>query len=469
MPQITPYRLTLVLAYCAYYTPKFLSGRCLAATHLRRLSAWLNHPVPTIRSARQHPMLALHLAVAQGCQLVSCDSGTWRVTQLGMEWVAADNLTQLEYLVKQLQDDMIWQETLAKLNLTDTLGLDNRTYALQQLERQRTENHSAGIAKWRHLPDEDWRLDLPEDLPLLTLFHLLQMGSWLSEDRPGQEWLATQYSIARAAQSGYGINQIEYTLINATGEPLPENIRKQLAVWYAVHDSYEVKPVYLLSVKQPEQLLPVLTHGLMKRQVQEQIGRRHAIVSPGIIPGLRNWLAKQDIPLAESETKSENVDIDAGTVWLALEVLRGLQKMLPLALPPMRVGNVQEDLEAEIGDIVQAEMEVRATQILTAVKQAIRGKDAFFPAIHTNAETILEMITTAMNTDQLLDITYRGLVDVEPYLRRIEPLRLEQWHQLHYLHAYCYRAEANRVFRVDRIKDCQLVEESAYDKRLIRD
>ncbi len=115
------------------------------------------------------------------------------------------------------------------------------------------------------------------------------------------------------------------------------------------------------------------------------------------------------------------------------------------------------------------EQDFRATQILTAVRQVTRGKDAFFPATNTNVKNILEMMMTAMNTEHLLDITYQKLIDIDPHLRRIEPLRLEQWKNLYYLHAYCHLAESNRVFRVDRIKDCQLVEKSAYDKRLIRD
>jgi hypothetical protein len=33
----------------------------------------------------------------------------------------------------------------------------------------------------------------------------------------------------------------------------------------------------------------------------------------------------------------------------------------------------------------------------------------------------------------------------------VRPLWLEQRADLYYLHAYCYRAEAERVFRLDRV------------------
>ena len=463
---MTPYHMALLLAYCTYYTPKFLSGRCLSATHLHILSTWLGCSSPTIRSARQHPTLALHLALAQSSGLVTSYTGVWRVTPIGIEWLAADKPTQLAFLILHLQEEDKWKKSLEPLGLVDAIGIDSHAYILQHLQYQQAKTYSSGTASWKSSSEEEWRLQLPLDLPLLTLFDLVQMGAWTPEITPANEWVATQFSIAQVAQAGYGITQIEYTLIKATGAPLPETVKKQLAIWYAAYDSYKVKPVYLLSVKQVEQLSPVLTHGLMKRHVHKQISRRHALVSPRIIPGLRKWLAKQDIPLDVPEIKTNDMAANAGMVWLALEVLRGLQRMLPLSLPPVRVGNVQYDLESEIEESVQVEMNVRSDQILTAVEQAIRGRDAFFPRLHTNDEQILETIALAFTTDQLLDISYRGLVDTEPILRRVEPLRLENWHNLHYLHAYCHHAEANRIFRIDRVRDCQIVADSAMDKRL---
>jgi predicted DNA-binding transcriptional regulator YafY len=42
-----------------------------------------------------------------------------------------------------------------------------------------------------------------------------------------------------------------------------------------------------------------------------------------------------------------------------------------------------------------------------------------------------------------------------PRRRTVQPLWLEQRGNLHYLHGYCYLAEADRVFRLDRVLDVE--------------
>jgi predicted DNA-binding transcriptional regulator YafY len=54
-----------------------------------------------------------------------------------------------------------------------------------------------------------------------------------------------------------------------------------------------------------------------------------------------------------------------------------------------------------------------------------------------------------------LSIACQALGDGEPHHRLVEPLRLEERGQLYYLYACCYRAEADRVFRLDRLHECE--------------
>ncbi|MCP4427098.1 MAG: WYL domain-containing protein [Chloroflexi bacterium] len=456
----TPYRITLLLAYCANYTPKFLPGRCFSPTHLQTLSDWLDDAAPTLRTIRYHPALSLNVTAAFASGLLSNKTGRWRVTSSGMEWLSADRATCLAYLLQHLESEADWESALAALGLTGVVTLDYRVYATQQLQRQQRLMPPPAPAKW--LPsstDEAWRFDLPDTLPILPLFHLLQMGDWL----PDEGWTGTPYSIALAAQRGYGISQMEYVLTQAVGQPLTERQTQQLTRWYRLHDAYQIKSVYLLTVKQPERLPPILAHGLMKKKVRQQIGRRHAIVSPSITPGLRNWLAKRQIPLDAPDATSANKEgaADAGTIYLALNVLHELRRILPLEAP--RIDGAMGNLP--LTQAQRADAEHRAQRIVQGVKDAIRGRDAFFPMTKAHDEAVLAAIQKAMEADCLLTIRYQGLADSAPINRRVEPLRIEERGRLTYLHGYCHLAEDSRIFRLDRMHACEIVPGSARDKR----
>jgi len=67
-------------------------------------------------------------------------------------------------------------------------------------------------------------------------------------------------------------------------------------------------------------------------------------------------------------------------------------------------------------------------------------------------EPLLERLHTAIAQGESVEIEYytagRGI-----FTRRlIEPLRLEQERGIHYLVAYCYWRQGERIFRVDRIR-----------------
>jgi hypothetical protein len=72
---VTPYSLTLVLAYLHYYTPERLpNGRLIAPKHLRLLADWIGYPAPSLRSLRQHLPLAAHMALLLR-RLPRCNGG----------------------------------------------------------------------------------------------------------------------------------------------------------------------------------------------------------------------------------------------------------------------------------------------------------------------------------------------------------------------------------------------------------
>jgi proteasome accessory factor C len=67
-------------------------------------------------------------------------------------------------------------------------------------------------------------------------------------------------------------------------------------------------------------------------------------------------------------------------------------------------------------------------------------------------EESLAVIQEALAEGQALEMDYYTAGRDELTHRLVEPYRLEQRGDVHYLVGFCHRAQAERVFRVDRIR-----------------
>jgi hypothetical protein len=446
---LTPYTITLSLAYCHYYTPNFLAGRCLPATHLRALAEWLGAPRPELRSARAHPLLAIHLALAQAAGLLNVSEGYWQVTPFTLAWLEADRLAQVESLSRALQEEIGWAGTLARLGLEEVFTIDFLAYVAQQLARQQTEPSPPAHATWQSATD--WQLHLSAALPPNLLFHLAQMGAWA----PGHVWQATPLTISTAAQRGYSLTLMTAVLEKATGKSLSLARQQQLLAWYRQHDAVQVRPVYLLSVKEPAHLDAILAQRRWRRHLGKRLSRRQATISPALLPLLRRWLATQQISLDAPavDLPTHEMAVDLGYTWLALAVLMGLGQIIELSLAPP--AETLFRLQDQLDPAQRADLEQKAQAILAGLRAAIRGRDGYFPQETGVAPEVVATIREAMAREQDLEITYQALGDVVARRRRVEPHRLEEGEQGQYLHGYCYLAQDNRTFRLDRIHSCE--------------
>lgn len=449
----------MVLAYLHHYTCNFLPKRCLAASHLNHLAGWIGQPVSGLRSARAHKPLAAHLALLHAAGLLATAGGVWTCTPAAFAWLKATHAGQLAALLNPLLAATTWQQTVTDLGLAETLSLDYTAYCRQMLERQRqaaaapAAPAAAEKATWIETPDPElWLLGLPEHLPTAVLFDLLQLGHW----RPGQPLRCTPVTVAEAARRGYSAWTIENLISQATGTPLPAARQEQLWRWLQRLDVYQVRPVYLLSTRQPGQLAEIAAVRRLHNRFHQQIGPRHALVSADIMPSLRRWLAKRGYLLTAPASEPASAhDPDAAYTWLGLRLLVGLAGVIEL---PFRAPHSSLALAAgNLSSQQLAEYEAQAQAILADLQAAIRGRDAFFPAEQPVPAELAATIQEAINAETHLFIAYQSLVDRQPHYRRVEPHRLEQRGELAYLHAYCYLAEADRVFRLDRIHSCQIL------------
>lgn len=452
---VTPYSLTVTLAYIHYYTPKRLSqGHFIAPKHLRILADWIGQSAPRLRSIRQHTALAAHMTLLHAAGLLDLSGDHLSVHPAVNHWLHASPTEQIDQLLTALRSSR-WTDTLVQMDWQTTIPIDYEAY-LQQTAAQQS-HYSASVvsepAIWQEAAETaTWQLILPASLPLWLHFDLRQLGHW----SPEQPLTCTPLTIATAAQRGYGASAIQWMLEKATGQPLPQRRQKQLNQWVARSQTYQLQSVRLLSVARPEQLSQIIRRKRLRASIHKQISPRHAIVAADMTVKLEKWLAAQGYPLGHTQPPTDNSHLKnpASQQWLSARILVGLGQIIPLPFPTPH--SLLETSASELTELEQAELEELAQITLQKIHDAIRGRDAFFPAQQPVSEARLNLIRQAVNNETKLAICYQALGEMEPTWRELYPLRLEQHGALYYLYAYCLRAEANRTFRLDRIAELEI-------------
>jgi hypothetical protein len=459
---LTPLSLTIASAYVHYYTPKRLPrGHFIALKHLRILAEWIRHPRlrgDRLRSIHQHPCLAAHIALLHAAQLLDLSGDYLTVHPAVTEWLHASHSDQITQLLAAL-DSPHWSNTLNQLGWQEIIPIDYKAYVQQSLTRQRQqEPPDPQAAVWQNAPDPDiWQLHLPEQLPLWMHFDLRQLGDW----SPGQPLTCTPLTIAQAVQRGYGAHFIQWLLQTATDQPLTRQQQKQLRQWSSRSLTYQLRPVRLLSVAQPEQLGKIVRRKQLRASIDEQISPRHAIVTEDMAPKLEKWLAAQGYPLQQTQPPTGDLSRQPprrrgpqSQQWLNARIVIGLGQLISLPFPAPH--HILETIAPELSEQEQTYLEQLAQTTLQSIQDAIRGRDAFFPAEHPVPAETLDLVRQAVYHETPLLICYQALGEIEPTWREVHPLRLDQYGALYYLHAYCLRAEANRTFRLDRISELEM-------------
>ena len=453
-PIITPQTATLLLAYVHHYICKFLPKRLMGGRHLSILSNWIGQPIHNLRTTRKHPLLAAHLALLNAAKLLDTRSGCWTCTPAAFDWLQADHKAQLELLRQSLvtQNQPAWNETVAAFGLEETLPLDYVAYLTQQLTHQLSQSPPPpALATWLTTNSEQWLLNLPDYLPSHLRFHLHQLGQW----QPGQPLCCTSATFGWAAQHGYSTRAITAIFNKATGQPLSSEQMQQLDECLDRVGAYRIRAVTLLSTRQPEQMVHIARQRRFRERIHEQISPRHAIVSSSMSTNLHRWLERQGYGLTPPPVSTPKPDLpDPAYTWLGLRLLTDVAALTGNSLRPS--ASSLAAAETHLSPTELADLEARADSLRDQLRQAIRGRDAFLPAYPKNNDRLLTIIKQALNQEETIQMAYQSLVDQQPYWREVFPLRLEQWDALYYLYAYCHRAEANRIFRLDRIHNFRL-------------
>jgi hypothetical protein len=443
-----------VLAYFHYYTISYLSGRGLPAHHLQQLTHWLDVPDNRLKRLPQHKFLAAHIVLLQAAGLLKHQKKRWYCAPLVEQWLQQPHHEQYQTLIDAI-DRCSWTTIVQQERLSICFDEAYSTFVRQSLHRQQTTKQAfmAQPLSWLNRSDTEWSLALPDCLLPKTRFYLLQLGEWDLQ----QTLRITPITIAQAKQRGYGLSFIEHQLAAATRQPLSPPQQAQLLAWYLAADNYEIQSVYLLGTAQPGQLAEIMGSQRLSRHIHQQISPRHALVSPQLIQPLQKWLAKQTRFLRVPHLHNEEVKDkwhDSAYTWLGLKLLIELKAFL--SLPISSPHGLLDEAATRLTPEEQTELGFIVENVIQELKQAVHGKDAFLPAETAVSPQMVDQISQAIATQSALTIAYQALGDLKASYRQVQPLRLEKRGNLYYLHAYCYRAETNLTFRLDRIQHLQL-------------
>lgn len=502
---LRPFALALSLAYFQYYTPS-ARRRSPAGSRLDRLARWhALAPAPATLPLRRRRALALQLALLHAARLLDLTAAIWRPSPLAGDWLRAPAARQIRQVRQAVADgepgttgDRLGAVARA-LDLGEAITPDVAAWAVQFLDRLIDQTPAASIPAALTLAPDCCRLRLHETTPPALLFDLVQVGEWQPFERDGGELILTPRSVARAARRGYTAQPAARLVETAAARPPDSELRRRLNDWAARGRSHRLSPAYLLETDRDDQLAAILAQRRFRPHILRVLSPRCAAVRPAIAPALDKWLAGRGFylsdeagvnrPTAKGQAiggEEEHLSLVARSSslayeWFALRVLVGLGDLAPLPVPPPHEALAATAATLDLREL--GELEALATRYLDQWRTALRGRDAFLPASGPPDPPLLDAVRDALRHERTLVIEYRPpwnddlhvpggelqggsetradggeratpcppALDAERYLTRVRPLWLEQRGDLYYLHTYCYRAEAERTFRLDRV------------------
>lgn len=357
--------------------------------------------------------------------------------------------------------------------------------------------------------DPDLLLVPPTAAPI-HLARLAPLAEWETPSPPAmtQPLRLTPEAIGRAAAAGLPLPQLLDHLAQALGRPVSRRQTQRLRDWAAAGQQVRIRHLTVLETADPELMGRLRGRKLIRRHLGDPLSPTRSILDPAGIPALAQHLATlglyarldpaglpaataaddaaalppdapvddDDLSHPESAGTAEAVTakvldagdaaagrdlclLDPGTagrLYSAALVYRGLGEHI--ALPAPILPTMVDALARQLDPRQRQAAEYAADQALKALDAVLQGYLDFpaWQADRSSAET-LPLIERAIAQHHDLRLTYWGAGRAEPVVRRVTPYWIERRHAVPYLVGYCHLREAERVFRIDRIADCQLL------------
>lgn len=325
-------------------------------------------------------------------------------------------------------------------------------------------------------------LRVPVTASPIHLARLAPLAEWLPPAPPAMTQLLrlTALRVGQAVANGLPLPQLFDNLRQALGRPPSRRQMQRLRGWAAAGQQVRIRPLTVLETAEAALLGRLRSRKLLRQHLGEAISPTRAILDPAGVAAVVQHLATLGI-YAAVETAAGPIapavdggspalptsDIAgpapaprwlspalAGQLLLAGLVYRGLGEHIALAAP--LAADLLDDLAGQLDAQQQAAARHAAQQTLEALAATLRGYLGF-PAWQADHQTgdLLPVIEHALAHQQDLLLTYWGAAREQPTVRRVTPYWIERRQAVPYLIGYCHLREAERVFRLDRIADCQ--------------
>jgi len=292
----------------------------------------------------------------------------------------------------------------------------------------------------------------PDPLALATL-------ETCAERAPDERYQVTPGSFVGALHRGHALPDLAGRLERLADRPLTGQERATLAGWAQSANRTVIRRLAVLETSDPDVIVRLTQARRGRRLVLRTLSRRAVVVDEGQLPLLVRRLAEQEGVPPHVEVSPAGPPSDpalgrggAAHLWLAARLYQCLGQFI--RLPTHAPQALLEHLAAlaEPGDLVAAEAAVE--QALAALRDALAGRAAFPAWVEPglDVEETLPLIQQALEEGFALEMDYYTAGREELTHRVVEPLRLEERGGVAYLVAFCHRAQAERVFRVDRIR-----------------
>jgi hypothetical protein len=239
--------------------------------------------------------------------------------------------------------------------------------------------------------------------------------------------------------------------------PVDETLSHTLTAWQA---TITIQEQLVLTVEQPATLRQLCGDWRLRRLLGNPVSSRQITVPPQHLPALQRALQRrghhlhtQLAPTTQPAVQQAFHETRTATdyLWLAARVYQQLGALLPQTVP--LPAEVLVPLTTQIGSARVTVLESHAQSYAAAVQQALSGHlPAPTSIAQTDAAHILATVTAAYEQGQHLTIEYFSPTYGETTIRTIRPLLLYKRNGATYIEAYCERDEAERTFRVDRIR-----------------
>lgn len=276
-------------------------------------------------------------------------------------------------------------------------------------------------------------------------------------------------SLVRARHNGWSPAALVAALQRLVDRPFTLAEQALLQGWSELADQAVIHAPLLLEVRDPQILVQLTASRRGRALVQRTLSPRLVTVDPARLTQLVRRLTEQTgvpprIVVSEGDRDRESAvgqatrsqsgwtTAEAAQLWLCLQVYRGLGQVVKL---PARIPQrLLDSLRQELDPLDLATAEIAADQVLADLQQTIEGR-APFPPWSDDGVPVDEsraIIEAALAQGQHLDLLYYTAGTDRLTRRVVEPYRLE-WHgDTPYLIGFCHHAQAERTFRLDRIR-----------------